>query len=260
MSETDLMIKWKKEEESINLRGWDFSHIAAQWDCPDPPWNYKLIVESYLKDADILLDMGTGGGEVLLTIDHPYKNTYVTEAYVPNYELCKKTLTPLGITVAQTFTDDKLPFENEYFDFIINRHESFDVSEVMRTLKHKGYFFTQQVGNHNCSELEIILNEQGDTHGINHTIENYADALTQHGFQIIMKDDVEFPVRFFDVEAVIFYSKACPWNIPDFSVETHFDKLCKIQQEIDKYGFLQVTGHRFLLASRKMKPSSLSDA
>lgn len=251
MTDTELMEKWKKQEDNIKISGWDFSHIAALWDFPEPPWIYKLLVKSYLKDTDILLDMGTGGGEVLLTFNHPHKNTYVTEAYVPNFELCKKTLSPLGITVAQTFIDDKLPFDAEYFDFIINRHESFDLSEVNRVLKHNGYFFTQQVGNQNCSELELILNDEGDTHGPNHTIENYAKTLTQYGFQIIIKDEAKFPVKFFDVEAVIFYSKACPWNIPNFSVETHFDKLYKIQREIDQNGFLQVTGHRFLLASRK---------
>ena len=171
---------------------------------------------------------------------------------MPNFELCKKELSPLGITVVQTFTDDKLPFENGFFNFIINRHESFDLSEVNRTLKHNGYFFTQQVGNQNFSELELILNKEGDTHSPDHTIENYADILMQSDFQIIIKDEIRFPARFFDIDAVIFYSKACPWNIPDFSVETHFDNLCKIQHGIDKYGFLQVTGHKFLLASRKV--------
>jgi len=74
MTDTDLLIKWKKEESNINIKGWDFSHIAEKWHCPEPPWNYKLIVKSYLKDTDILLDMGTGGGEVLLTLGHPSRN------------------------------------------------------------------------------------------------------------------------------------------------------------------------------------------
>lgn len=55
--------------------------------------------------------MGTGGGEFLLSLEHPYKLTSVTEAYPPNVELCKRTLFPLGITVAQTYDDDKLPFK-----------------------------------------------------------------------------------------------------------------------------------------------------
>ena len=252
MTDTALMEKWKEEERGFSLKGWDFSSIDGRWDCPDPPWNYTMIVKSYLKDADILLDMGTGGGEVLLTIGHPYKNTYATEAYAPNLELCKKELSPLGITIAQTFSDDKLPFENEYFDFIINRHESFDLSEVNRTLKHGGYFFTQQVGGRNFIELAAALNAGGETYiPANHTVGSYANALARYGFQIIIRDEVEFPAKFFDIGAVIFLCKACVWNFPDFSVETHFDKLRGIQREIDVKGHMQVTGHRFLLASRK---------
>jgi len=247
-----LMKKWKDEENNFSLHGWDFSSINGRWNEPNPPWDYKLIVNSYLKDTDILLDMGTGGGEVLLTIGHPHKNTYVTEAYVPNLELCRNTLSPLGITVAQTFADDKLPFENEKFDFIINRHESFDLTEVNRTLKHGGYFFTQQVSNHNFYELMSLMNEKEAEYYDSHTIEKYAETLAQLGFQVIIKDEIKYPIEFFDVGAVIFIAKACVWNFPDFSVETHFDKLCEIQREIDKNGYYQVSGGRFLLASRKI--------
>ena len=244
--------QWKKEEDEFGLKGWDFSRLAGRIDGSDPPWDYRLIVKSYLKDSDILLDMGTGGGEFLLTIGHPYENTYVTEAYKPNLELCKNQLSPLGITVKQTFTDDKLPFEDKSFDFIINRHESFDLSEVNRTLKHGGYFFTQQVCNRNFYELAEILNGKVILDNPNHAVDNYAHTLTQYGFQIIMKDEVKLPAKFFDVGAVIFYAKAIVWEIPDFSVDTHYSKLCKIQQEIEKSGFFQVTGGRFLLASRKL--------
>jgi SAM-dependent methyltransferase len=250
--------QWKKEETDFLLKGWDFSCLAGRMDGSNPPWDYRHIVKSYLKDSDALLDIGTGGGEVLLTINHPYNNTYATEAYEPNYELCRKKLSPLGITVVRTHTDanfntdDKIPFEDEKFDFIINRHESFDLSEVNRTLKRGGYFFTQQVGNRNFYELAEILNGKVVLDSPNHAVESYASTLTQLGFQIIMKDEVKLPTKFFDVGAVIFYAKACPWEIPNFSVETHFSKLCEIQKEIDKRGFFQVTGGRFLLASRKL--------
>ena len=195
--------------------------------------------------------MGTGSGEVLLTIEHPYKNTFVTEAYIPNFELFKNRLSPFGITVKQTFADDKLPFDDETFDFIINRHESFDLSEVNRTLKRGGYFFTQQVINRNFYELAEILNGKEVSDNSNHAIEKYAETLIQMGFRVIMKDEVILPAKFLDVGAVIFYAKACPWEIPEFSVETHSENLFKIHNLIEKNGFFQVTGGRFLLAARK---------
>lgn len=245
------MRQWEAEETFV-LKGWDFSHIARRWDEPSPPWDYRRIVKSYLRDADRLLDMGTGGGEVLLTLGHPCKNTTVTEAYPPNLALCRETLASLGVTVAQTFADDKLPFGDACFDFIINRHESFDLSEVHRTLKRGGYFFTQQVGNQNSREFQLYLNGGRITQNPAHEIGQYSDALTRLGFQIIIRDEALYPVRFFDVGALVFYAKACLWEFPGFSVKTHCGKLREYQREVEENGFIEGTGHRFLLASRKL--------
>jgi len=119
-SKKQLIEEWLKEEERFNLIGWDFSCVAESWVTENIPWDYGKIIKSILKNTDTLLDMGTGGGEFLLSLEHPYKKTYVTEAYPPNVELCKSKLAPLGITVAQTFEDDQLPFADECFNIIIN--------------------------------------------------------------------------------------------------------------------------------------------
>jgi SAM-dependent methyltransferase len=259
MDNTDLIKKWESEENHAFL-GWDFSHINGRFSEPDPPWNYKTIVQSYLKDTDILLDMGTGGGEVLLSFNHPYKNTYATEAYEPNYELCKKTLSPLGITVARTFTDedfnsdDKIPFGDEMFDIIINRHESFDINEVNRTLKQGGYFITQQVGNKNAGEFIQRLNENIKVPRLpHHTVDNYTNGLKNMGFRIIKTDEFQSPMKFYDVEAFVFWAKVIVWEFPGFSVKTHLDKLFDCQKEIDEKGFIQGTGHYFLIIAKKMQ-------
>ena len=249
MTKTDLMKKWNDEAHAMH--GWDFSHIKERWDCPNPPWNYQSLVRTYLKDSDILLDMGTGGGEILLTIGHPPENTCITEAYIPNFELCKKTLAPLGITVAQTFIDDKLPFDDNVFDCIINRHESFDINEVNRVLKRGGYFITQQVGNQNSVDLINRFVEDFNPHSTSHTIGTYVNALEQLDFQIIATDEVIYPVKFFDIGAFIFYAMACVWEFPGFSIEKNIEKLMECQKEIESSGYFMGTGHRFVLVSRK---------
>ena len=255
MVDAELIRQWEAEENHA-FQGWDFSHIDGRWDCPEPPWDYRTIVKTYLKDTDILLDMGTGGGEVLLTLNHPYENTYATEAYLPNFELCEKILSPLGITVARTYNDearlDKLPFENDSFDFIINRHESFDLSEVDRTLRRGGYFITQQVGRKNDNEFMERFNESYFSHSPSHTIKNYTDTLKKLGFEIVKTEEVHFPVKFYDVGALVFYAKIVVWVFPGFSVKTHLEKLFDCQRQIEKNGFLQGTGHRFLIAARKI--------
>jgi len=249
--EKDKLIKQWHAEENHAFQGWDFSHINGRWDEPDPPWCYKEVIKKYLKDTDILLDMGTGGGEFLLTLKHPYKNTYVTEAYEPNFKLCKKTLEPLGITVARTYEDDKLPFENNSFDIIINRHESFDLPEVNRTLKNGGYFITQQVGNMNTVELMQRLNDDFVYHNPAHNMSSYTKTLKETGFQIIKAEECKYPIKVYDVGALVFMAKILEWEYPDFSVKSHLHKLNECQKEIDEKGFLEATGHRFIIVAMK---------
>jgi len=258
MLDTELVKSWEAEENHA-FQGWDFSHIDGRWDEPDPPWDYREIVKSYLNDTDILLDMGTGGGEILLTLDHPYVNTFATEAYTPNYELCKKRLSPLGITVVQTYTDenlnadDILPFEDDSFDIIINRHESFDLSEVKRTLRRGGYFITQQIGNKNTDEFIQRLNDDDFVFDrTQHTVGDYTASLEKLGFQIIKTDEAEYPIKVYDVGALVFCAKIIVWEYPGFSVKTHLDRLLECQKDIDKNGFLEATGHRFLIIARKL--------
>ena len=252
----ELITEWYAEENHA-FQGWDFSHIDGRWDEPDLPWDYVSVVKSYLVDEHILLDMGTGGGELLLSIGHPYEYTYATEAYEPNFELCKKTLSPLGITVVKTNTDenfnadDKLPFDDGFFDIIINRHESFDLTEVERVLKPEGFFITQQVGNKNTREFMRRLNDDFTYDLPLHTMKKYTEDLSELGFQVLRKEEIEYPIKVYDVGALVYMAKILVWEYPGFSVRTHLDKLLDCQREIEEKGFLEATGHRFLIVSRK---------
>ncbi|MGN1373463.1 MAG: hypothetical protein ACI4VK_05415 [Candidatus Coproplasma sp.] len=98
MNELELKEIWQQEENIAHIKGWDFSHLDGRFEEEnDLPWAYRKIVEKYLKDEHVLLDYDTGGGEFLLSLNHPAKNTCATEGYKPNVELCKNVLLPLGI-------------------------------------------------------------------------------------------------------------------------------------------------------------------
>ena len=86
------LIKYLKEEEkSAYIHGWDFSHIEGKYEeITDFSWNYKDAILRYLSPSMKMLDMDTGGGEFLLSLEHPYKNTAATENYPPNVQLCKE--------------------------------------------------------------------------------------------------------------------------------------------------------------------------
>ena len=56
MNDRELLEKWERKESEFRLSGWDFSQIDGRWDCPEPPWDWRLAVKSYLREADALLD------------------------------------------------------------------------------------------------------------------------------------------------------------------------------------------------------------
>ncbi|MGH4120369.1 methyltransferase domain-containing protein [Clostridium sp.] len=243
---------WLSEEKKT-FQGWDFSYISDRKSEESLPWNYDKIVQQYLNTNSILLDMGTGGGEHLLTIKHPYNNTFATEAYPPNFELCKSTLMPLGVDVRQVFNDNYMPFEDNMFDIIINRQASFDINEVYRLLKPKGLFITQQVGGLNNKELRSLLT--GDLKEITyneHTLKNNL-ILIQNKSMSILESDECFPKQyFFDVGALVYYAKIIEWEFPSFTVDNCFNQLCQLQSIVDQQGFVESKQHRFVIVAQKI--------
>ena len=157
MHTEELKASWLHEEEIAHIHGWDFSHLDGRYEQEALSWDFREIIQRYRKDGMKLLDMDTGGGEFLLSLHHPYENTAATEGYPPNVALCKEVLLPLGIDFREADGDGALPFPDEAFDLITNRHGSFNVSELYRTLKPGGLFLTQQVGAENDRELVRLL-------------------------------------------------------------------------------------------------------
>jgi len=158
MNKDKLVNDWLNEEKSAKIHGWDFSHIEGKYEEEnDLPWNYREIIFQYLTSQKKLLDIDTGGAEFLLSLNHPHKNTSATELYPPNVELCRNKLLPLGIDFKKANASRCLPYDDQSFDIVINRHGSFNAKEIYRVLKQNGIFITEQVGAENDRELVELL-------------------------------------------------------------------------------------------------------
>lgn len=136
MNTEELINAWKAEERIAHIHGWDFSHIRDRYtEEEDLPWNYRETILRHLNPEMRLLDIDTGGGEFLLSLNHPYGNTAATEGYPPNVELCRQTLLPQGIDFRPGDGRGRLPFDDCSFDMVINRHGDFSSSDIFRLLK-----------------------------------------------------------------------------------------------------------------------------
>lgn len=253
MKELELKKYWKSEESIAHMKGWDFSYIQDRYQSfeSDLPWNYEEIVRKYLKPQDKILDIDTGGGEVLLSFHHPYHLTTVTEGYATNVKLCEEKLGTLGIRVCEVTDYSSMPFENDEFDIIINRHGAYDAQELYRILKPGGLFITQQVGEENDRELiEFLLPESEKLfRGMNLTEQK---ALFENtGFEILMSDEAFRPIEFYDVGALVWFARVIEWEFIGFSVDKCFERLLKAQQIVECEGCVKGNVHRYLIVARK---------
>ena len=243
---------WLREEQIAYIEGWDFSHLAGRMAEDALPWDYASVVRQYLRPEMDLLDIDTGGGEFLLSLGHPCEKTSATENYPPNVRLCEEKLLPLGINFRQADGAGRLPFPDESFELVIDRHGDFEPSEIHRVLRPGGWFITQQVGAENDRDLvEMLLNEVPGLPFPEQYLEIAARKFRQCGFTIIEEQEAFPSIRFFDVGALVWFARIIQWEFPGFSVKSSLNRLYELQERLERDGEIRGTTHRFLLVAKK---------
>lgn len=253
MNKEALLKLWLQEEEIAHIHGWDFSHINGKYEAEhDLPWNYEEIVRTYLRPDKKLLDIDIGGGEFLLSLNHLYCNLAATENYPPNVELCKKKLLPLGIDFQEADGSERLPFEDQTFDLVINRHGDFNPNEIGRILKTGGIFITEQVGAENDRELvKLLLNDVPEIPFPNQYLKTARTAFEEFGFSVLKAEEAFRPIKFWDVGALVWFARIIEWEFPGFNVKGCLENLYHAQEILERKGVIEGKIHRFLLVVKK---------
>lgn len=252
MNRDKLIEAWLREEEIAHIHGWDFSHISGRHEESPLPWSYREIILGRLTPGMKLLDMDTGGGEFLLSLNHPHKNTAAIEAYPPNAKLCREVLLPLGVDFREAAADGPLPFEDRSFDIVLNRHGSFNPSEIRRVLKPDGLFITQQVGADNDRALvEALFDAPPPIPYPDQHLSIIKDRFERAGFSALDAQECFVPIRFFDVGALVWFARILEWEFPGFSVTGNLSRLIALQEALEAGKPIEGKAHRFLLVMQK---------
>ncbi len=239
------------EAEQQAFSGWDFSYISDRWQMQPTSWDYAERVKAQLPQINSLLDLGTGGGEFLASLAPLPPDTCATEGYAPNIPIARKALEPLGVEVKEIKDDNTIPFEDNRFNLVIDRHESFVAAELSRVLKPGGVFITQQVGGQDNIRLNELLQDEVDYEFLTWIPNFIVPQLEAAGFRIIELIE-EFPETVVsDIGAVVYYLKAISWQIADFSVEKYYNRLGELHNHIQDNGKLVIQSHRFFIEARK---------
>jgi SAM-dependent methyltransferase len=246
-----------KEASEASFQGWDFSYLAQYGGNVEEPktWCYANIVRKYLTNKDVVLDMGTGGGEFLATLQPLPSHTYATEAYRPNAPVAKARLEPLGVNVIEIEEgqqeDAPLPFEDAFFEVVFNRHEAYDSKEVFRILQPGGVFITQQVGQRNNENVRMIFGSIEDDEDFAWDLSMCQTFLVNAGLTIIeAKEQIGYS-RMYDIRTLVYLLKALPWEFPDFDPAHFKAQLLNIHLKMLEDGYFDATSHRFFVIAQK---------
>lgn len=248
MTTDDLLDQWRRDA-AAPFAGWDFSYLTGRMIEGEPPWSYLDLAKAAVADAQDILDVATGGGEVFSSLAPFPGRARAVEGYVPNLAVARRRLEPLGVEVFQGNTRSGMPFEDNAFDLVLSRHGGFRAAEMHRILQPGGTFLTQQVGGDNLADLTAAFGAR--LAYPDNTLERVCDELTALGCEVQLSEAWRGPARFHDVGALVYFLKAIPWVIEGFEVERDIDVLEALHRQLHSGGPLEFTYSRFLVRAVK---------
>lgn len=233
------------------MTGWDFSYVQSRTSGGDLSWSYPDLAREAVSRSAAVLDLDTGGGEMLASLAPLPPHTVATEGWEPNVLAARKRLEPLGVDVRRAQEGARLPVADGEFDLVLNRHGAIDVDEVWRALSPGGVFLTQQGGTRNDLELNAALGAPPAQDPNSDVFARTLAALENRGFSILVAQE-DFPAyAFHDIAAVIYHLTVVSWVIPDFDVRRYDAKLRELDRHLRTNGPLVVHNHRYLIRAAR---------
>jgi SAM-dependent methyltransferase len=254
----DSLLRHWQDQHEAPVEGWDLSELDGRRRTEEPPWSYDALAVSALSGARDVLDLGTGGGEVLLRLADRLPGglppgTVATEGWPPNLPLARQALGGVGVPVVDydAAHEPALPFPDHHFDVVLSRHEAYDAGEVFRVLRPGGRFLTQQVDGRDAEQLHALFGSTGGYPDV--TLDRFGPEARAAGFEVLAAQEWCGEVAFADVAALVRYLAHAPWEAPeDFTVPAYADRLVALHlaARVDPRR-LVFDSRRFYLALRR---------
>ncbi|GAB2879816.1 class I SAM-dependent methyltransferase [Streptomyces mayteni] len=233
------------------VTGWDFAWASGRAVGSDPSWSYPELARARVAAAERLLDVDTGGGELLASLAPLPRHTWATETWAPNVAVARERLGPLGVTVLPTDATAELPLPDASVDVVLNRHGRLAAGEVARVLRPGGELLTQQVGSDDCAELNEALGAPPAHPPGSWDLRTAGAALTAAGLELTGTREEQPVLAFLDIGAVVHHLRMVAWQIPDFTPERYDAALRRLHRRIRAEGRFAVRAHRFLISGRR---------
>jgi SAM-dependent methyltransferase len=234
-------------ERARSFSGWDLSEVEPRLLDPGPPWDYEQLARDLVSESTNVLDIGTGGGEVLSRLVPGSSARFVaTEQWHVNAPVAARRLRLLGVEVirAQSL---RLPFAAESFDVILNRHEEMDPTAVAAMLNPGGTVLTQQVGDDLWIEVRDYFPRWVVFEGI---FESYVQQFNSAGLAVDARQH-RYKAAYKNLGEFLYLLALTSWQLPDLDLERDLDPLLALEAGLTTPDGLVVTESRDLIIARK---------
>lgn len=228
--------------------GWDFRFLDARM-AEDPlPWSYEERAGQLVRAARApVLDLGTGGGELLSSLAPLPPGSRATEGWPLNLPVARRRLAALAVDVVEPGPGGSLPLPSGAFGTVLDRHEAYAPAEVGRVLAPGGVFVTQQVGSDDGRELSALLEGPPPDRDADWNLDAAVAGLEEAGLTVTRARQARTLRRFHDVGALVSYLRMVPWQVPGFDARAHRRPLLRLHRDMARGTPLTCTVHRFLV-------------
>ncbi len=239
------------EGEAVPTEGWDFSWFRGRATEERPPWGYSRLVGERAAGVRAMLDVQTGGAEVLAGIPAAPPVLRATESWPPNLALARRRLAPLGGQVEHVADDAPLPFDTASFDLVVSRHPTRVLwQEIARVLRPGGTYLSQQVGAGSVHELSVAMLGEFEP-STNRSPERAVVAAEGAGLRVQDLRTARLRMTFHDIAAVVHFLRKVIWIVPGFSVAAYRPQLRALHERIEAEGPFVAHATRFLIEARR---------
>jgi predicted RNA methylase len=250
------MDKYERIAEEIGERsGWDFTGVRSEEAVSEVKFNYVDTIKEYLSGEEYLLDIGTGGGEFLLSLTSMAKRSWGVDIDNEMVETARHNLNSSSPNNVEFLVADgeSLPFPDGFFDVVICRQAPFCAGEVHRVLIVDGVFVTQQVRENDKINIKRAFGRgQSYERELDELFEEGMRRLEAAGFTVLIKEKMDVITYLKSVKDLV---KLLKWSpvIPDFDVTRKEDResLKMIEREYGTDKGIRTNTSRFLLVARK---------
>lgn len=241
------------EAATADVDGWGFGWLEGRATEERPDWGYARLFAHAVAGADVAIDLDTGGGEVLGECPHLAREQHVTESWPPNAEHARQRLGPREVIVHETAPGAPLPLEDGAADLVTSRHPvAPDWPEIARVLAPGGQYLAQHVGPESAFELiEAVHGPTPEAQRRGRHPDDEVAAAEASGLEILERREARLRMEFFDVGAIVWILRKCPWWVPGFSVDTHREQLLEVDRIIRRDGAFVAHSTRHLLRARR---------